>query len=150
MMLTWQRAQKDVQLDLYLSAHAQTLLGDIRRKALVQYFTPFEALDIATMARAFNTSVAGMERELSLLIMDGQIQARIDSATKILHARQTDIRDAAFKATMQMGVDYEQVRRSLSVVLRGAHGHGAHRTPRRRSGAWTCCRTTFACGRRPR
>lgn len=78
------RLRNDVQLDLYLSPHAQQLLSDIRHKALVQYFTPYQSIDIANMAKAFNTTTAGMERELALLIMDGQIQARIDSSTKVL------------------------------------------------------------------
>lgn len=99
--------QNDVQLDLFLSPHALTLFNDIRRKALVQYFTPYQSLDIATMAKAFNTTVPGMERELSLLIMDGQISARIDSELKILFARETDLRDSAFKTALSMGEDFE-------------------------------------------
>ena len=35
------------------------------------------------MAQAFNTSVAALEDELSQLILDGQIQARIDSHNKV-------------------------------------------------------------------
>jgi len=59
------------------------------------------------MAKAFNTTVPGMERELSLLIMDGQISARIDSELKILFARETDLRDSAFKTALSMGEDFE-------------------------------------------
>ena len=35
------------------------------------------------MAHAFNTIVANLEDELSQLILDGQIQARIDSHNKV-------------------------------------------------------------------
>ena len=35
------------------------------------------------MARAFNTTVSNLEDELSQLILDGQIQARIDSHNKV-------------------------------------------------------------------
>lgn len=35
------------------------------------------------MAHAFNTTVANLEDELSELILDGQIQARIDSHNKV-------------------------------------------------------------------
>ena len=123
-----ERLRNDVQLDLYLSPHAHSLLGDIRRKALVQYFPPYQSLDISTMAKAFNTTVPGMERELSLLIMDGQIQDNplllphrhtfmsalmhvcVGTLTlpQDLYARQADLRDAAFKTALAMGADYEQ------------------------------------------
>ena len=36
------------------------------------------------MAEAFNTSVSALEDELMQLILDGQIQARIDSHNKVL------------------------------------------------------------------
>ena len=36
------------------------------------------------MAEAFNTSVTALEDELMQLILDGQIQARIDSHSKVL------------------------------------------------------------------
>ena len=35
------------------------------------------------MATAFNTTVSGLEDELMLLILDGQINARIDSHNKV-------------------------------------------------------------------
>lgn len=35
------------------------------------------------MAEAFNTTVAGLEKELSQLIMEDSIQARIDSHNKV-------------------------------------------------------------------
>ena len=35
------------------------------------------------MAEAFNTSVSALEDELMQLILDGQIQARIDSHNKV-------------------------------------------------------------------
>lgn len=39
--------------------------------------------DMRRMAEAFNTSVAALEDELMQLILDGQIQARIDSHNKV-------------------------------------------------------------------
>lgn len=102
------RLRNDVQLDLYLSAHARTLLTDIRHKALIQYFTPYASVDIKLMAEAFNTTVQGMERELATLIMDGQIHARIDSSAKILYGEEANARDAAFERTLKMGIEFEQ------------------------------------------
>lgn len=39
--------------------------------------------DLNKMAAAFNTTIAALEDELMQLILDGQIQARIDSHNKV-------------------------------------------------------------------
>lgn len=70
-------------LDMYLASHVNTLYSMIRNRALVQYFSPYLSADLRTMAKSFNTSVAGLEDELMQLILDGQIQARIDSHNKV-------------------------------------------------------------------
>ena len=41
------------------------------------------SVDMRRMAEAFNTSVSALEDELMQLILDGQIQARIDSHNKV-------------------------------------------------------------------
>lgn len=43
--------------------------------------------DLNKMAVAFNTSVANLEDELTQLILDDQISARIDSHTKVKWAK---------------------------------------------------------------
>lgn len=45
--------------------------------------------DMRRMAEAFNTSVPALEDELMQLILDGQIQARIDSHNKVSTRRVT-------------------------------------------------------------
>lgn len=50
---------------------------------VVQYFSPYLSVDLHRMAAAFNTSVASLEDELTQLILDGQISARIDSHAKV-------------------------------------------------------------------
>jgi len=74
---------------------------------MVQYFSPFISVDLKTMAGAFNTDVVGIERELSGLIMEGSIQARIDSHNKILYARTTNQRSSTFDQALRMGEDYQ-------------------------------------------
>ena len=49
----------------------------------VQYFSPYVSADLNRMANAFNTSVASLEDELTQLILDKQISARIDSQKKV-------------------------------------------------------------------
>ena len=46
--------------------------------------SPYMSADMRRMAEAFNTSVAALEDELMQLILDGQIQARIDSHNKVV------------------------------------------------------------------
>ena len=41
--------------------------------------------NLVHMAEAFNTTVAALEDELAQLVLDGHIQARIDSRTKVRH-----------------------------------------------------------------
>lgn len=48
-------------------------------------YSPYLSADMRKMAAAFNTSVGSLEDELMQLILDGQIQARIDSHNKVLN-----------------------------------------------------------------
>lgn len=49
----------------------------------LQYFGPYVSADMHKMAVAFNTTVPALEDELMQLILDGQINARIDSHNKV-------------------------------------------------------------------
>ena len=51
---------------------------------LFQYFSPYLSADMGKMAVAFNTTVLKLEDELMQLILDGQINARIDSHSKVI------------------------------------------------------------------
>ena len=51
--------------------------------SLLQYFSPYVSADMRKMAVAFNTTVTALEDELMQLILDGQINARIDSHNKV-------------------------------------------------------------------
>jgi COP9 signalosome complex subunit 1 len=80
---TLEEMRSSLMLDMYLSQHLHTLLTMIRNKALIQYFSPFSSVDLHRMAAAFNTTVPSLEDELTQLILDGQISARIDSNAKV-------------------------------------------------------------------
>eukprot|EP00238_Polyblepharides_amylifera_P015908 CAMPEP_0196584436 /NCGR_PEP_ID=MMETSP1081-20130531/47059_1 /TAXON_ID=36882 /ORGANISM="Pyramimonas amylifera, Strain CCMP720" /LENGTH=415 /DNA_ID=CAMNT_0041905639 /DNA_START=73 /DNA_END=1320 /DNA_ORIENTATION=- len=97
-----------LSLDLHLHLHVQPLYEQIRHKALIQYVTPFTSVCLTKMAAAFNTSVPGLQRELAKLIMDNQIQARIDSHNKVLYARHADQRSATFQKVLATGEAYMQ------------------------------------------
>ena len=51
---------------------------------LLYYISPYSSADLRLMASSFNTSVAALEDELMTLILDGKIQARIDSHNKVI------------------------------------------------------------------
>ncbi|XP_026480669.1 COP9 signalosome complex subunit 1-like isoform X2 [Ctenocephalides felis] len=105
-------------LDMYLAPHVNALYTQIRNRALIQYFSPYKSADMHKMAQAFNRSVSALEDELMQLILDGQIQARIDSHNKILYAKDADQRSATFERSLAMGREYQ--RRTKMLILRAA------------------------------
>lgn len=88
------------------------------------------------MANSFNTSTNALEEELIHLILEGQIQGRIDSQNKvfyqtrqisleflisifvqqILYAKDVDQRSVTFEKSIEMGKEYQK--RTRAVVLR--------------------------------
>ncbi|KAF9138928.1 cop9 signalosome complex subunit [Mortierella sp. GBA39] len=108
--------KNDYLLDLHLHSHIEALYTNIRKKALIQFTSPFLTVDLTKMAKSFSTTVPALEKELVSLIIGGQIEARIDSQQKILWAKQTNKRSAIFDRSTAMGQDYE--REAKALVLR--------------------------------
>jgi len=105
-------------LDMYLAPHINTLFSMIRNRGLVQYFSPYSSADLVTMAQSFNTSLTDLENELMKLILDGSIQARIDSHNKVLLAQDVDQRSQIFSKAVDMCDMYQ--RRAKMLLLRSA------------------------------
>lgn len=105
-------------LDMYIAPHINNLYTQIRNRALIQYFSPYLSADMRKMATSFNRTVNALEDELMQLILDGQIQARIDSHNKILFAKDVDQRSTTFEKSLQMGKEYQ--RRTRMLILRAA------------------------------
>ncbi|CAG7725017.1 unnamed protein product [Allacma fusca] len=105
-------------LDMYLAPHVRTLYAQIRSRGLIQYFSPYASADLNRMADSFNTTVSALENELMQLILDGQIQARIDSHNKILFSKNVDQRSVTFEKSLRMGEEYE--RKTKLMILRAA------------------------------
>ncbi|KAL1128949.1 hypothetical protein AAG570_013483 [Ranatra chinensis] len=108
----------NLYLDMYIAPHVNTLYTQIRNRALIQYFSPYHSADMNKMATALNTTVVALEDELMQLILEGQIQARIDSHNKILYAKDMDQRSSTFEKALNMGRDYQ--RRTRMLILRAA------------------------------
>lgn len=105
-------------LDMYIAPHVHALYTQIRNRALIQYFSPYLSADMHKMADAFNRTVPALENELMQLILDGQIQARIDSHNKILYAKDADQRSSTFEKAINIGREYQ--RRTRMLILRAA------------------------------
>lgn len=110
------RIKDNLMLDLFLSPHLNKLYSQIRNRALIQYFSPYVSADLQRMASSFNCTVRSLEDELTQLILDGQISARIDSRKKILYARDVDQRSTIFEKALEVGKEYE--RKTKSLILR--------------------------------
>jgi COP9 signalosome complex subunit 1 len=61
-------------------------------QALVQYFRPFLSTDLTKMAESFETDVPALIEELSALIIEGKIDARIDSHNRVRKAQHNTAR----------------------------------------------------------
>lgn len=105
-------------LDVYLAGHVHSLYSLIRNRSLIQYFSPYLSADLRLMASSFNTTVNSLEDELMSLILDGKIQARIDSHNKVLYAQDIDLRSATFEKALEMATLHQ--RRVRMTILRSA------------------------------
>lgn len=125
------RLKPNLLLDIHLHQHVNEVYKLIRNKALIQYFSPFSSIDLTIMAEAFNTTVSGLEKELSQLIIEGLISARIDSHNKRLYARQTDQRSATFERTLSIGEEYQENTKAALLRVHLYNSDFLLKTPRR-------------------
>eukprot|EP00124_Ichthyophonus_hoferi_P002164 Ihof_evm15s136 gene=Ihof_evmTU15s136 len=98
--------RSDCLLDMHLYSHVNELYSNIRKKALVQYFSPYLSVDLSIMARCFNTDLIDLQKELVTLIGEEVIQARIDSHNKIMYVRHVDQRSTTYEKALEMGEKY--------------------------------------------
>ncbi|KAL8561659.1 hypothetical protein ACOMHN_001391 [Nucella lapillus] len=93
-------------LDMHLAPHVKVLYKLIWSKALSQYFSPYKTADMHKMAKAFDITVDALQEEVEVLIANEDIDARIDSQNKVLHARDIDPRVSVFENTLALGRDF--------------------------------------------
>lgn len=75
--------KNDYLLDIYLQRHVKPLYDSIRSKSIVQYFIPFSCVALGSMAKAFATDEAALEKELVGMIGRGALDARIDTKNRV-------------------------------------------------------------------
>ncbi|EST08794.1 Proteasome component (PCI) domain protein [Kalmanozyma brasiliensis GHG001] len=101
-------------LDPYLAPHVQTLRTRLTRRALRQFFTPFDRINISRMAAAFGWTEKHMSEELVACIQRGEFKnlpgkaaevgdARIDAISQTLEYRTKDPRRAVFDSALELG-----------------------------------------------
>eukprot|EP01006_Ploeotia_vitrea_P059358 TRINITY_DN71_c0_g1_i1.p1 TRINITY_DN71_c0_g1~~TRINITY_DN71_c0_g1_i1.p1 ORF type:complete len:437 (+),score=42.18 TRINITY_DN71_c0_g1_i1:46-1356(+) len=99
------KLKDNLLIDIHLRQHVEHIYNTIRQRALKQYVSPFLSVDLNKMASAFNTTVPALEKELATLIQGG-VQARIDSHNKILYARRDNQRVLTFEKVIASGRDF--------------------------------------------
>ncbi|ETS60177.1 hypothetical protein PaG_05718 [Moesziomyces aphidis] len=101
-------------LDPYLAPHVGFLRTALTRRALRQFFTPFDRISIARMAEAFGWTHKRMADELVVCIKRREFRnlpgkaaevgdARIDSINQVLEYRTKDARRAVFDSALELG-----------------------------------------------
>lgn len=79
-------------VDMHMNKSAENLCTTISDLILIQYFYPYNSIDLRRMAEAFSIDIATLENSLAQLISKGKLPARIDSQAKTMHRRQEDDR----------------------------------------------------------
>lgn len=111
--------QPTFNADIYLVNHAAELVKQIRTKAMSEYFSPYLSVKLKKMAADFGAdSVEALENEVAQLIMTGKLKARIDSLSKVLHARHADTRHETYEKVLVMGQKF--AREVQSLMLRAS------------------------------
>ena len=96
----------DYLLDIHLQPHVDRIYTEVRTKAIRQYFIPFSHVTISALAAAFDTDEASTEAELTALIKNGQLDARIDLVDRVLLARKSNPRSTVHAAALSTTKDY--------------------------------------------
>ncbi|PWY98094.1 hypothetical protein BCV70DRAFT_202271 [Testicularia cyperi] len=101
-------------LDPYLAPHVSTLRTALTRRALRQFFTPFDRIGIGRMATAFGWPAERMTEELVACIQRGEFRnlpgkaadkgdARINRLDNVLEYHAIDARQDLFDSAIHMG-----------------------------------------------
>jgi COP9 signalosome complex subunit 1 len=123
----------DLLMDKYMGRHVMYLSNQIRDRALITYFSCFGSLRIQHIAEVFSCEEKDMEAQLVALIRGGKIRARVDSANKVIYARQSSQRTAVFQKALAVGDKYSQDLRNVILSMSLSH-HNFQIAPTRTAG----------------
>jgi len=105
-------------LDINLKGSVEDIYKIINDRAIVQYFSPFQTVDMNKMAKSFNMTVSELQEKLVKLIASNDIKARIDSHNKILYAKRADQRNNLFRKTLKIGEENKQIVKDLLLRMK--------------------------------
>ncbi|GAA96143.1 uncharacterized protein L969DRAFT_91597 [Mixia osmundae IAM 14324] len=89
-------------LDLHLSPHVPALFDHIRSRSVLQYFEPYEAVQLSRMATDFGWNDMTTEHYVLQAIQSGSLQARLDCRDRVVRTRKDDVRTELFAQTIQL------------------------------------------------
>ena len=78
-----QAYKTDYLLDVHLYRHVPAIYTAVRRKSIVQFFSPFGSVKLDRMAQAFGTNDQSLMSELVEMIEGGMLNARIDMRERV-------------------------------------------------------------------
>lgn len=93
----------ELELDVFVGPHVPALYALIRRKALVQYVSPYAAADLGRMAGVFGVGRGELEEEVLGLIEGGLVRARLDMEKGALVGVRCDARLDALAGAVKKG-----------------------------------------------
>lgn len=73
----------DYLLDIYMQRHIDDLYRMVRSKSIVQYFIPFSCVTLDSMNQAFAPPGKNIDKELSNMIQNGELNARINTIDRV-------------------------------------------------------------------
>jgi len=62
--------ENHLRYDMFFGYRLPTIIENIRKKALIQYVTPYKVIDLREISKAFNLPIEKIEAEIADLIVN--------------------------------------------------------------------------------
>ncbi|KAI1007315.1 COP9 signalosome complex subunit 1 [Podosphaera aphanis] len=98
----------DFYLDIHLHKYFDELYCHVRKKCIIQYFSPFSCVTIASLNQAFSAPGESIEMELIKMIERKDLDARIDTQNQLLISAPNNPRHTLQLKTLITAKRYEQ------------------------------------------
>lgn len=79
-----------IKSDFYIGSHYKYIIREMRIKAYSQYLQSYKSVTLDNMSKNFGVTVEFIDKELSLIISDGRISAKIDKVSGIVECIQEE------------------------------------------------------------
>ena len=92
-----------IHSDFLLHPHFRYYLKEARVTVYSQYLQSYKSVSLDSMAGAFGVGVDFMDEELSGLISEGRVAAKIDRVDGVVYTTRPDPKNAAYQQVVKMG-----------------------------------------------